>query len=110
MRFVETPVFTGVISDLLSDEEYRMLQAELIARPDSGRAIKGSGGLRKIRWRLPGRGKSGGCRVIYYWHDASETFYMLFAYPKNEQEDLTPKQIKILAALVREEFDEEEGL
>ena len=64
----------------------------------------GSGGLRKLRWGVPGRGKRGGVRVIYFWDEPSETFYMLYAYRKNVQEDLTAQQLRVLARLVREEF------
>jgi hypothetical protein len=60
--------------------------------------------LRKVRWGLGGRGKSGGIRVIYFWDRPQELFYMLLAYPKNEQEDLTPDQLRILSRLIREEF------
>jgi hypothetical protein len=53
----------------------------------------------------PGRGKRGGSRIIYYWHGGEGTFYMLFAYPKNAQEDLTPSQVRVLRRLVEEEFE-----
>jgi hypothetical protein len=53
---------------------------------------------------MPGQGKRGGLRVIYFWDEASETFYMLIAYPKNAQEDLTAQQLRVLRRLVREEF------
>lgn len=66
--------------------------------------IPRSGGLRKIRWALAGRGKRGGCRIIYFWDEPTETFYMLYAYGKNMQEDLTTGQLRILSRLVREEF------
>lgn len=66
--------------------------------------MKGSGGLRKVRWGRPGMGKRGGLRVIYFWEANSETFYMLMVYRKNEQEDLTPKQVTTLQRLVKEEF------
>ena len=62
------------------------------------------GGLRKIRWGRPGMGKRGGLRAIYFWEARSETFYMLMVYRKNDQEDLTPKQVAILQRLVKEEF------
>ena len=75
-------------------------------RPEQGPLIRGSGGLRKVRWAADASGgKRGGVRVIYYWEPARQTFYMLFAYRKNEQGDLTPAQTKILAQLVREEFE-----
>lgn len=104
MRFVETPIFTKVVRRLLADDEYRALQLALALRPEQGAVIRGSGGLRKVRWGLGGRGKSGGIRVIYFWDPPQRLFYMLLAYPKNEQEDLTPDQLRILSRIVREEF------
>jgi mRNA-degrading endonuclease RelE of RelBE toxin-antitoxin system len=104
MRFVETPVFTKEVRDHLADEEYRALQLALLFRPEQGAVIPGSGGLRKLRWGVGSRGKRGGLRVIYYWAAEAEIFYMLFVYPKNVQEDLTPTQLRVLIRLVREEF------
>ena|SRR5687767_4145699 len=104
MRFVETPVFTRLITAALDDDQYRTLQLALVLRPEQGALIRGSGGLRKLRWALSGRGKRGGARIIYYWHRASETFYMLFVYTKQEQGDLTPEQARQLGHLVRKEF------
>lgn len=63
--------------------------------PKAGAVIKGSGGLRKIIWKVPGKGKSGGLRIIYYCLD-NDRIYMIFVYPKSEQEDLTPEQVNIL--------------
>jgi mRNA-degrading endonuclease RelE of RelBE toxin-antitoxin system len=74
---IETSVFTHRINELLTDEEYRLLQHELVKRPDSGKVIQGSGGMRKLRWGLPGRGKSGGARIIYYWIVDQNTILML---------------------------------
>jgi hypothetical protein len=104
MRFVETPVFTGSLRGLLSAEEYRQLQIALLLRPEQGAVIRGSGGLRKLRWGVAGRGKRGGIRLIYYWEPADELFYMLYAYPKNVQDDLTPSQVRVLRRLVEEEL------
>ena len=101
MIFIETSVFTREIRHLLPDEGYRMLQTALMFRPDAGDIIRGSGGLRKVRWNLPGRGKRGALRVIYYW-DPPETIYMLLPYKKTEQDDLTPDQLKFLRAMVKE--------
>jgi hypothetical protein len=101
MIFIETSVFTGEIKDLLTDEEYRMLQTALMFRPDAGDVIRGGGGLRKVRWNLPGRGKRGALRVIYYW-DPPETIYMLLPYKKTDQDDLTPEQLKFLRNMVKE--------
>lgn len=105
MRFVETPVFTEQITAALDDASYHQLQLALLLRPEQGAVIKGSGGLRKLRWAASGRGKRGGVRVIYFWHPADETFYMLCVYPKNERADLTPAQVKILRRLVQEELE-----
>ena len=104
MRFVETPILTRRLQNLLDDEEYRGLQLALVFRPEQRLLIPGSGGLRKLRWRQKGKGKRGGCRVIYYWDEKQETFYMLLVYVKGRQEDLTPAQVKELSRLVQEEF------
>lgn len=104
MRFLETPVFTTAVTSLLSDEEYRQLQLALLIRPEQGALIRGSGGLRKVRWGAGGRGKRGGVRVIYYWHRGDQTLYMLLVYSKTSQDDLTVAQLRVLRRLVREEF------
>jgi len=66
--------------------------------------IPRGGGLRKMRWALAGRGKSGGARVIYHWFVAEAVIYLLLIYSKNEQEDLTPDQLKLLRRTVEAEF------
>ena len=104
MRFVETPVFTKRVKELLPDEDYRTLQIALLLRPEQGPLIKGGAGLRKVRWAPRGLGKRGGLRVIYFWQPVDQAFYMLFAYAKTEQEDLTPDQLRVLARVVREEL------
>lgn len=86
----------------MSDDQYRQLQAALINNPTFGAVIKGSGGLRKIRWGSKGQGKRGGARVIYYLERDDGTIFMLYAYVKNEQEDLTREQLKALSALIKE--------
>jgi len=104
MRFVETPIFTRIITRLLDDEDYRSLQIAMMLRPEQGPIIRGAGGLRKVRWAKAGSGKRGGIRVIYYWAPTEVVFFMLYAYSKNEQSDLTPTQARRLGQLVREEF------
>jgi mRNA-degrading endonuclease RelE of RelBE toxin-antitoxin system len=99
MIFYETDIFTAQITKLISDESYTELQKVLIADPESGDLIRNSQGLRKIRWRLAGTGKSGGIRIIYYLVCGDEIF-LLFAYPKNKQENITEEQARVLRALV----------
>ena len=101
MVFIETSIFTKEILRLLPDDSYRRLQTALMLRPEAGSLIRGSGGLRKIRWSLPGTGKRGALRVIYYW-SPPDTIFMLFPYRKTEQEDLTPDQLKLLRRMVKE--------
>jgi len=100
MIIIETPIFTKLITGLMSDDEYKDLQEALVTRPEMGPLIKNSGGLRKVRWSLEGRGKSGGVRVIYYWMSADDQLYMLLAYPKNEQANLTDAQVSTLRKIV----------
>jgi mRNA-degrading endonuclease RelE of RelBE toxin-antitoxin system len=104
LTFSETSVFTRQIPDVLSDDELNALQWALMARPDRGDLIRGSGGLRKIRWAGSGRGKRGGSRIIYYWHVPGSTILFLFAYPKSEQDDLTPAQLKTLKTIIESEY------
>jgi mRNA-degrading endonuclease RelE of RelBE toxin-antitoxin system len=68
----------------------------LAQRPDAGKIIKQSGGIRKLRWAGSGRGKRGGLRVIYYWWVSKARISMLTVYPKNERDDLTADQLKQL--------------
>jgi len=100
----ETAVFSKQVDKLLDAESYRLLQLRLVANPEAGAVVPGTGGLRKIRWQGSGRGKRGGVRAIYYWARMDGVLLMLFMYPKSEMDDLTVAQKKILAALVKEEF------
>ena len=102
MRFVESAVFTRALLNLLSDDEYSSLQLALMLRPDAGDLIPGSGGLRKLRWSLSGKGKRGGTRLIYYWQRGGEVIYMLFIYAKSRQDGLTREQLRTLSKLVKE--------
>lgn len=86
--FVETPLFTRLVSDYLGDDEYLELQAALSANPEAGAVIRGSGGVRKLRWAVAGRGKRGGLRVIYYARTRHGEIWMLTLYPKNVAENI----------------------
>lgn len=80
------------------------MQIQIINKPDSGKIIPGSGGLRKLRWSAGGHGKRGGTRVIYYLFESHDTLLLLFAYSKSEQEELTPNQLKQLKKVVEGEY------
>ena len=84
----------------LSDEDLRELEKMLLTNPEAGTVISGLNGCRKLRFQLPGRGKSGGARVIYVDVVVKEKIFLLLAYPKNVQENLTPEQKKHLHSLV----------
>ncbi|MGQ0592508.1 MAG: transcriptional regulator [Gammaproteobacteria bacterium] len=86
--FVETPLFTRLVADYLSDDEYLELQQALALNPEAGLIIPGSGGVRKLRWALSGRGKRGGLRVIYYVRSRQGLIWMLTLYPKNVAENI----------------------
>ena len=101
---VETRTFTKRVDELLSVEDYRLLQLELVRRPEAGKVIPGTGGLRKFRWAASGRGKRGGARIIYFWHQASQQVLMLFAFAKNERDDLTFAQRRALRRIVETEY------
>ena len=92
------------LTALLTDDEYGELQIGLVSHPSAGAIIPHSGGLRKIRWSMGGRGKRGGVRVIYYWVVSEDQILMLFMYPKSEKDDLTPQQLKALREIVEKEF------
>lgn len=86
--FIETKLFTRLVQEYLPDQEYSELQNALLANPDAGAVIPGSGGVRKLRWRAPGRGRRSGYRVIYFVKTTSRVFWMLTIYPKNVKDNI----------------------
>jgi hypothetical protein len=104
LTFSETSVFTRQITALLSVDELNALQWAPMADPARGDVIRGSGGIREIRWAGSGRGKRGGLRIICYWHIPGSTIILLLAYPKSEQDDLTPAQLKALKSIIQTEY------
>jgi hypothetical protein len=98
VEFVESPTFARQIDRLLPPEEYRSLQLWLAAEPEAGVRIRGGKGLRKLRWRGERTGKQGGIRIVYYMEGTC--LYLLLAYAKTAQEDLTPSQLRALKRAV----------
>lgn len=88
ISFIESKLFTRLVGDYLTDEEYARLQAALVEDPERGTLVPGSGGVRKLRWAQPGRGKRGGIRVIYYARPREGVIWMLTLYAKNEAESI----------------------
>ena len=102
MLFVETSEFTKHLPAHLDDDSYAELQAFLSKGPDTGNIIRGSGGIRKIRWRSKGRGKRGGIRIIYYWLVAEDHIYLLTLYGKGVKEDLSRAELAEWRKVVKE--------
>ena len=98
--FIETPIFTARITEIVSDESYADFQRFLADNPKAGDVIEGTGGLRKVRIKLAGRGKSGGARVVYYYIVSAEQIRMVFVFKKNEADNLTEEQKKQLRKIV----------
>lgn len=103
MIFIETSKFTKLLAEYLSDDEYRMLQWHLKEKPDSGDMVRGSGGVRKVRWAPEGKGKSGGVRVIYYWKKSEHEIWMLTLYSKSERATIPGHMLKKIAEAINNE-------
>ncbi|SDO10244.1 RelE toxin of RelE / RelB toxin-antitoxin system [Halomonas shengliensis] len=101
IEFIETPTFTRQIQAIATDDEFKELQRTLIAQPDKGDLIQGTGGLRKIRMPLGHQGKSGGARVIYLLATA-ERIYLILAYPKSVKDSLSLAEKAALKNLTRQ--------
>ena len=100
--FIETRLFSKLVLECLSDEEYGSLQQALIKDPDAGPVIPGSGGVRKLRWAAPGRGKRGGYRIIYYVKRTNGVIWLLTMYPKNVAENIPA----VVLRRIRQEVDD----
>lgn len=103
LTFIELPVFARFREVYLDDDELAGLQAYLIAQPNAGDVIPGSGGCRKLRWRGSGRGRRGGLRVIYFWRRADGQIVLVTLYAKNVTEDIAPATLRAL----KEAFDDQ---
>ncbi|MDP9013441.1 MAG: type II toxin-antitoxin system RelE/ParE family toxin [Pseudomonadota bacterium] len=98
MVFIETPIFPADMQAFLSNDEYAAVR-HLVAVPNAGDVIAGTGGLRKIRWTVAGRGRPGGTRVIYYHVVTQAQIRMILIYRQGIKDDLTPKEKTILRNL-----------
>ena len=105
--FIELTAFERHRADYLDDEAFRTLQNLLMKQPEAGDLMPETGGLRKLRFAdaRRGKGKRGGLRVIYYWWDAGLQFWLFTVYDKDEMDDLTPQQRKMLKAMIKTELD-----
>ena len=101
ITIAETTEFTRRARKLLSEEERNELIFFLAASPRAGAVMEGTGGIRKLRWAKEGRGKSGGVRVIYFFHHERMPLYLLSVYGKNEKDDLSADERKELSKLAR---------
>ncbi|TNH43676.1 type II toxin-antitoxin system RelE/ParE family toxin [Photorhabdus luminescens] len=96
---IETPVFNRERAELLTDDEFRLLQEYLLKNHEQGSTISATGGCKKIRWQRERIGKRGGVRIIYYAITKTGRLYLLLIYPKNKKDDLTPKEKEVLKAI-----------
>jgi mRNA-degrading endonuclease RelE of RelBE toxin-antitoxin system len=104
MLIIETSIFAKRVYEVLADTDYRALQYYLTEHPEAGDIIQGTHGLRKLRWKIAGRGKRGGARIIYYWMEQESIVILLFIFKKNERDDITENQRKQLMNLLRKEL------
>lgn len=100
MIFIEARKFTELIDGYLSDDEYAALQWYLLNNPDAGELIRGTGGVRKMRWALKGTGKSGGIRVIYFWKKSEDEIWLLTTYAKSQQSTIPAHLLKQIAEAI----------
>ena len=96
VTFIEQPAFTKLLLGLIDDDVYRRFQNELATAPERWPVVKGSGGLRKARMALPGRGKSGGARILYLWFPRHEAIVFYLIYTKGDVENISAAQMKAI--------------
>lgn len=105
--FVELPPFEQHRSKYLDDDSFTEFQKELIKNPTAGEVIKGTGGLRKVRFsdKKRGKGKRGGVRIIYYWYSSGSQFWLFTLYGKGEADDLSQDERKTVAQILKHETE-----
>ena len=101
--FIEAKLFTRLFDEIFSDEDLARLQGFLIENPKVGDVVPGSGGVRKMRWAMPGRGKRGGLRIIYYLRSRQGQIWLLTLYPKSEIDSIPGRILK----QIKDEIDGE---
>lgn len=99
LAFIETPLFTRQLAECVDDEDFRAFQNELLRNPEQGDLLVGCRGLRKIRMALPGRGKSGGARVIYLYLPDEHVLYLFLLFKKSDTTNLSQSQRNQLGTL-----------
>ena len=107
ITFIETKIFSKRIAGLISDDEFAEFQAELVQSPEKGPVIEGTGGLRKVRWKLKGKGKSGGIRIMYLFLKMHGMIHLVFVFAKGESDNLTSKEkkeLKIIVDAIKQEY------
>jgi len=97
MEFIEATAFTKYVYDYLTEDEYLGLQGFLLQNPEAGKIVRGSGGVRKVRWAITGKGKSGGVRVIYYFKKQDDEIWLLTIYSKSEVESIPAHVLRQIA-------------
>lgn len=102
LEFIETTVFSRKRAELMKDDDFQAFQSYLLLNHHDGDTIGHTGGCKKIRWGLEGKGKRGGVRVIYYLTAASGRVYLLLIYRKNEKDDLSEQEKAILRSIVQQ--------
>ena len=106
MEFVETSFFSRYLPEYLDDEGYRLFQVHLMQNPEAGAVIQGTGGLRKVRWADPrrGKGKRGGLRVLYTYFPADAQIFLIALYDKSQADALTAKEKKVYREIIQAEM------
>jgi len=100
LTFIETKLFTRLADEYLGHDGLLALQVHLLAQPEIGKVIAGSGGVRKLRWAAPGRGKRGGLRVIYFLRTGQEEIWLLTLYAKNVSDNISAAALKKIKATI----------
>ena len=103
MIFIETTIFTKLLPKYLTDDEYRVFQWYLLLNSEAGDIVRGSGGVRKVRWAPTGKGKRGGIRIMYYWKKSDDEIWLLTLYSKNEKATIPGHILKKIAEEIENE-------